>query len=146
MSKRSLWLASLVLAFGCGGGGGTGPSGQVLAVAGDYSGTVTIEQTGFPVETCPATVSVSQRGNIVVFTPMIEGGRCGNRRVDIGEWQFDQTGTLNSRAPNTVVIPDCGTVSASTRGMFSGSGRELRLTMTLSSSTCTILRTAILSR
>jgi hypothetical protein len=144
MSRRSAWLASLVLALGC-GGGGTDPS-QVLAVAGDYSGTVTIEETGFPVQTCPATLSVSQRGNIVTFTPMIEGGPCGNRPIDIGEWQFDQTGTLNSRAPNTVVSPTCGTMSVSTRGMFSSSGRELQLTITGSGSTCTIRRAVILSR
>ncbi len=143
MSKRNLWFAFFVFALGC-GGGGTGPSDQIPAVAGDYSGTSTIEETGVPSQTCPATISVTQRNEVVVFTPLIERGPCGDRQVDQGEWKIDQTGTLNSRAPVTGVHPRCGAMTGSTRGGFSG--RELRLITTASSSTCTFTRTAILFR
>jgi hypothetical protein len=86
-------------------------------------------------ETCPATVTVTQSGRLVSFAPLIEGGSCGDFRVELGrDYGIDANGTLDSRPAFTVVEPPCSAMSVTIRGAFSG--RELHLTMTVTSANC----------
>ncbi len=125
-----------VNSWGCGGGGNSAaPTPQIPNVAGAYSGntTITFPELGETLS-CPTTVTVTQSGNTVNFSPMILGGACDNLSLPLGQTTIDTTGALPGQGAMTFDEPSCGRYSAVASGGFFG--RSLQMSMTATSSTC----------
>jgi hypothetical protein len=111
----------------------TMPSQQVPSVAGSYSGTTTLnvpdlQESG----SCPTSTSVTQNGSTVDIAPIVLGGDCGGISIPVGQATIDAAGTLVQESGS--IDHDCGVYDFVISGRFSG--RELRITAVLTSSTC----------
>ncbi len=125
-----------VLVTGCGGDSPTSPSGsQYPSVAGTYAGTTTV---AFPElnqsVSCPTTTSVTQSGGSINMAPLVLTGACGNLSVPVGSGTIDTLGALQGSTSGTYNEPTCGTYNWTGSGGFFG--RELRMSINATSSTC----------
>jgi hypothetical protein len=118
----------------------TAPTPSIPNVAGNYSGTTTVS---FPElrssVSCPTTTTVTQNGADISVAPLQVGGECAFS-LPFGPATIDATGSLGS-ASNLTLREACGTYNASASGGFFG--RELRLSMFYSSTTCWNMNLAI---
>jgi len=129
-------LAPLLL-VACGGDGGnnlTGPSSTIPNVAGNYAGTFTVF---FPElgqsASCRATTSITQgSGGNLSIAPLQLGGECGLGSIPLGSTTIDATGSLGLQSGS--YRESCGLYNYTGSGGFFG--RELRLSLFYTSSTC----------
>ena len=134
---RVLVVLAVLSVAACGGGNSpTGPGSSIPTVTGNYSGTTTIT---FPelqaTVSCPTTTVVTQSGSTVSIAPLVLGGDCDGISVPLGQVRIDTTGALDGgSASGTYNEPSCGVYSYTASGGFFG--RELRISMTATSSTC----------
>ena len=132
MRKIVTCLAVAVLTTAC-GDNGTGPS-KIPDVAGNYSGTTSfvfpeLQVTG----SCPTSTAVTQNGNTVNIAPIVLGGQCGNMSLPVGQTTIDAIGSLVQES-GTTSDPSCGVYNYTISGGFFG--KELRISMVLTSTTC----------
>lgn len=140
--STSLTVAVILLLVGlvaC-GGGSSSPSAPsvptIPTVSGNYSGTSTFS---FPelhaTMNCPASTVVTQSGSTVSVAPIVLTGQCGTISIPVGLATIDATGAIEGGgASGTYNEPSCGTYNYTGSGGFFG--REFRLSMSASSSTC----------
>jgi hypothetical protein len=132
-------VSAVLSASACGGDGGngpTGPSSTIPNVTGNYSGNTTITFPELSTQlNCPTSTSVTQSGATVSIAPLVLRGDCGGVSVPLGQVTIDATGALGGGSESgTYTEPSCGTYNYAASGGFFG--RELRISMTASSSTC----------
>jgi hypothetical protein len=133
---RNLAILCVLLALvGCGGGSPSAPTPQIPNVVGNYAGTTTVgmPELGASV-TCPTTTTVTQSGATVNIAPLVLGGECGNVSVPIGQQTIDNTGNIQGQNSGTFDDPSCGRYTYTGSGGFFG--RDLRLSMNATSTTC----------
>lgn len=120
------------------------PTPQAPPVAGTYSGVVTVNYPQIPRSvSCAVTTVVTQSGGSINIAPLVLGGPCGNVSIPMGSRTIDSIGALEPF--NGTVVESCGTYTVSASGGFFG--RELRLSMVATSTTCiTFNFTAVLNR
>jgi hypothetical protein len=121
----------------CGGSSPTAPSGpQFPQVAGTYNGSInfTFPELGTSLS-CPASTTVTQTGSNVSIAPIILSGQCVGLlgSIPLGSATIDTNGALPNQSGN-FNEPSCGVYSAAGSGGFFG--REFRISMTATSSTC----------
>ena len=131
--------AVLVLALSaasCGGGSPTGPSSSIPTVAGNYSGSATFVFPEIPATlNCPATATITQSGSTVNVPGIVLRGDCGEVSIPFGQATIDQTGAIDGGGGTGTYTDDsCGTYNYTASGGFSG--KEFRLSMSATSSTC----------
>ena len=108
---------------------------------------------------CPTTTAVAQSGTTVTFANLVLGGECDNTSIALSTDAIDNTGALQGQNSGTFDEPSCGrytftpgqgertrppgapiTGHAIPRGTAEGSGgffgRDLRLSMSATSTTC----------
>src|SRR5262245_41024683 len=131
--RKLILLFALVLPVGCGDDGGTAPTAQIPSVSGNYTGNTTYSVPGANLSfTCPTTATVSQSGATVNIGAVVLGGACNNQSMPFGPVTIDNTGSFPSMS--TTLNQTCGVYTATFSGGFSA--RELRLSVTASSTTC----------
>jgi hypothetical protein len=133
--------------LGCGGSSSAPTSTHIPAVNGSYSGNATYNFPELQQSlSCPATTVVTQNGGTVSIAPMVLRGECDNLSIPMGQMTIDTTGAIDGgSAQGTFNEPTCGTYNATISGGFFG--RELRISMTATSSTCyNFTFTSVLSR
>jgi hypothetical protein len=103
-------------------------------VAGSYVGTldITFPELGISLS-CPTSTVVTQSGSTVSLTPIVAGGECDGMGVPVGFRSIDNNGAVPDES-GSYNDPDCGTYTYSASGGFVG--RELRFTVTATSTTC----------
>ena len=153
-------LCVLLALVGCGGGSPSAPTPQIPNVAGNYAGTTTVTFPELAASvSCPTTTTVTQSGSTVNIAPLVLGGECGNLSLPVGQETIDNTGNIQGENSGTFDEPSCGrytftprqgertrppgapiTGHAIPRGTAEGSGgffgRDLRLSMSATSTTC----------
>lgn len=143
-----LACATICATMACGGSSPTTPTPTIPQVAGTYTGQVTITLPEVPSSrTCPAQTAVTQSGSSVNIAPIVFTGTCGNLSVPMGPTTIDATGALaSSGIAQTFFEPTCGG-NYTTIGSGGFFGRELRITLTATSSACLNFNfTAVLTR
>jgi hypothetical protein len=83
---------------------------------------------------CPTTTSVTQSGSSISMAPLTLGGQCGNVSMPVGSGTIDTTGALLGSTSGIINEPSCGTYNWTGSGGFFG--RELRMSVNATSSTC----------
>jgi len=143
ISARVVVLAVLAASWAC---SSPTESSNIPQVAGNYSGSGTLTfpelQTSI---TCPASTTVTQSGTTVNIAPIILAGQCGTS-IPLGQGTINATGALDGGSDSgTYNEPSCGTYNYTASGGFFG--RELRISMSATSSTCVNFNfTMVLSR
>ena len=118
----------------CGGGNSAAPTPQIPNVVGNYSGntTVVLPETAQQI-VCPTTTSVTQSGSTVNIAPIVLSGDCGGLSIPVGQQTIDNTGNIQGATTETLT-DDCGVYNITGSGGFFG--RELRISMIATSTTC----------
>ena len=132
--RKLVFLALVTLVAGaCGDNAGTAPTPQIPNVSGNYSGTtrMVLPELNSSV-TCPTTTSVSQSGSNISVAPLVMAGECGGMSIPLGSTTIDATGSLGQSSGTHREA--CGLYNWAASGGFFG--RELRLSMTATSTTC----------
>ena len=117
-------------------------------VSGNYAGTIsfTFPELGRSLS-CPATTVVTQAGNSVSIAPILLGGGCAEiiGSLPVGTVTITQNGSFEEDESESFTDPSCGVYTVTGSGGFFG--RELRFSLTATSSTCyNFTVTAVLSR
>ena len=117
-------------------------------VSGNYAGTIsfTFPELGQSLS-CPATTVVTQAGNSVSIAPILLGGGCAGiiDSLPVGTVTITQNGSFEEDESESFTDPSCGVYTGTGSGGFFG--RELRFSLTATSSTCyNFTVTAVLSR
>lgn len=135
MCARLIAVCLISVAAACGGKGPTTPAGpQFPAVAGSYAGTTTVVFPELDVTiTCPTTTTVTQTNANLSIAPFVLTGACGTLSVPIGAVKIDSNGSLEGGSGN-YTDPSCGVYNYVASGGFFG--RELRMSVVATSSTC----------
>jgi hypothetical protein len=127
-----------VLAASCGGkdSSPSSPTPTIPSVSGSYSGSATLTLPELQVSlTCPASTAVTQSGNTVNIAPIVLKGDCGSMSIPLGSTTIDTNGAIDpTGSTGTFDDPSCGTYKYAGSGGFFG--RELRISMSATSSTC----------
>jgi hypothetical protein len=136
LKVRRLPLVLLLLPLvACGGGSPSAPTPQTPNVVGNYSGSTVISapELGGQI-TCPTTTTVTQSGTTVTIAPLVLGGECDNISIPLEQVTIDNTGAIQGQNSGTFDEPSCGRYTYTGSGGFFG--RELRLSLNATSSTC----------
>ncbi len=130
----------------CGGGSPSAPTPQTPNVVGDYSGSTVINVPELSQQiTCPTTTKVTQSGTTVNIAPLVLGGECDNISIPLEQVTIDNTGAIQGQNSGTFDEESCGRYTYTGSGGFFG--REFRLSLNMTSSTCPNLNlTMTLSR
>ena len=124
---------------GC-GSNSTGPSSGFPDVAGNYSGTVTLTLSLIGESlTCPATVSVTQSGANVTFSPATFSGACTTvfPTLPLGSTTIDSTGSLGSLTENNLFVASCnGNYNVTGSGGFFNQTLQISIIYTAVSGGC----------
>ena len=144
---------ALCITAACGGGNSSPTSPTPVQptfpqVSGNYAGTITftLPELGQSVS-CPATTVVTQTGNSVSIAPILLSGACAGfiESIPLGTVTIDQNGAFDDAENESFTDPTCGVYTGTGSGGFFG--RELRFSVTATSSTCyNFSVTAVLSR
>ena len=106
---RHVVIATAVSLAGCSGSSAAPTASGPPNVAGNYSGTVTINYISLGrVLTCPAQTTVNQNGANVTFAPLVLSGVCASAgSLPLGDTTISNTGSLGS-ATQTIFLASCG--------------------------------------
>jgi hypothetical protein len=78
---------------------------------------------------------VTQSGSSVNIAPIVASGQCSGISIPVGQTTIDNTGALiGTSQTGSYTDPSCGTYQYTASGGFFG--RDLRMSMSASSSTC----------
>ena len=138
MLKRFAALGlCLLLVTACGGKSSpAAPTPQIPNVVGNYSGstTFTLPELGQTL-TCATSTTVTQSGSTVTVAPLILAGACGGLSIPLGQNTIDNTGAILGQNTGSFFEPSCGGTYnfVGSGGFF---GRELRLSINMTSSRC----------
>ena len=142
---------SITAACGDGNSSPTAPSPMQPTfpqVSGNYAGTIsfTFPELGQSVS-CPSTTVVTQAGNSVSIAPILLGGECAELigSLPLGTVTITKNGSFDEAGSVSFTEPSCGVYTGIGSGGFFG--RELRFSLTATSSTCyNFTVTTVLSR